>query len=122
MTNASPPALIIIDVQLAANHPKWGPRNNPEAEQRIEELLNAWRAAGAPVWHSHDCDILFNFMMQGQMVLEGEGQEAQTLSKGDAFVIPPGMKVRFSEPSGDVEWLEVALPGAFATKIEEGAA
>ncbi|MEM7424629.1 MAG: cysteine hydrolase family protein [Pseudomonadota bacterium] len=48
------PALIIIDVQLAANHPKWGPRNNPDAEAHIEMLLAAWRAAGAPVIHIQD--------------------------------------------------------------------
>ncbi len=49
------PVLIIIDVQTAADDPKWGPRNNPEAEQRIADLLAAWRGASAPVWHiRHD--------------------------------------------------------------------
>ncbi len=49
------PALVIIDVQTAADHPKWGPRNNPEAEQRIADLLATWRGAGAPIWHiRHD--------------------------------------------------------------------
>lgn len=32
-------ALIIIDVQKAFNHEKWGKRNNLEAEQNIESLL-----------------------------------------------------------------------------------
>ena len=51
----SQPVLIIIDVQTAADDPKWGPRNNPEAEARIADLLAAWRGAGAPVWHiRHD--------------------------------------------------------------------
>lgn len=51
----SQPVLIIIDVQTAADDPKWGPRNNPEAEARIADLLGAWRSAGAPVWHiRHD--------------------------------------------------------------------
>ena len=45
------PVLVIIDVQTAADHPKWGPRNNPDAEQRIADLLAAWRNKGAPVWH-----------------------------------------------------------------------
>lgn len=54
MSSSATPALIIIDVQLAANHPKWGPRNNLHAEKRIEELLAAWRSVGAPVIHVQD--------------------------------------------------------------------
>ncbi len=47
--------LMIIDVQLAADHPKWGPRNNPGAEGKIAELLAAWRAAQMPIIHiRHD--------------------------------------------------------------------
>jgi nicotinamidase-related amidase len=47
--------LMVVDVQLAADHPKWGPRNNPGAEGKIAELLAAWRAAKMPVIHiRHD--------------------------------------------------------------------
>ncbi|HEX9525438.1 MAG TPA: hypothetical protein VF949_20845 [Reyranella sp.] len=35
--------LILIDQQKAMGHPKWGPRNNPDAEQNITRLLAAWR-------------------------------------------------------------------------------
>lgn len=45
------PALLLIDVQQAFDDPSWGPRNNPEAEARIAELLAAFRAAGRPVLH-----------------------------------------------------------------------
>jgi nicotinamidase-related amidase len=45
------PTLIVIDVQRAFDDGSWGPRNNPQAEQRIAEALAAWRAAGAPVIH-----------------------------------------------------------------------
>ena len=47
-------ALIIIDVQQAIDHPKWmrwGPRNNPLAEDRIAQLLAAWRNTQRPVFH-----------------------------------------------------------------------
>jgi nicotinamidase-related amidase len=40
-----------VDVQQGLDHPRWGARNNPEAEQRIADLLAAWRAAGRPVIH-----------------------------------------------------------------------
>jgi nicotinamidase-related amidase len=44
-------ALLVIDLQQAVDHPSWGPRNNPRAEANILRLLDAWRAAGAPVIH-----------------------------------------------------------------------
>lgn len=46
----TPPALLIIDQQKGMrDSPE--PRNNPEAEARIAELLAAWRKAGAPLVH-----------------------------------------------------------------------
>ncbi len=36
-------ALMIIDVQNAFNNPKWGLRNNPNAEENIKTLLSHWR-------------------------------------------------------------------------------
>jgi nicotinamidase-related amidase len=48
-------ALIIIDMQKAIDHPSWGQRNNPQAEENIRALLQAWRASGRPVYHiRHD--------------------------------------------------------------------
>lgn len=43
--------MIIIDVQKGFNNPKWGARNNLQAEQNIERLLMAWRESKRPVFH-----------------------------------------------------------------------
>lgn len=73
--------------------------------------------AGQTEWSKHSCDILFTFVMDGSMVLEGEGRDPYPLAAGDAFVIPPDMKVRYAEPSPDLELLEVSLPGLFETVV-----
>ncbi|MRR16446.1 MAG: cysteine hydrolase [Deltaproteobacteria bacterium] len=44
-------ALLVIDVQRAIDHPSWGKRNNPRAEENIGRLLAAWRQAEEPVIH-----------------------------------------------------------------------
>jgi quercetin dioxygenase-like cupin family protein len=71
----------------------------------------------APDWTKHTTDILFTFVMDGTMTLEGEGRDPYPLEPGDAFVIPPGMKTRYADPSPDLELLEVSLPAAFQTVI-----
>jgi nicotinamidase-related amidase len=42
-------ALIVIDVQNGFDHPRWGARNNPQAEANIVRLLEAWRSTDRPV-------------------------------------------------------------------------
>ena len=66
-------------------------------------------------WHSSD--ILFSFVMEGTMTLEGQGKAPFDLSAGDAFVIPPNMKTTYAKASTDLELLEVSLPGAFETNL-----
>ncbi|MFD8703946.1 isochorismatase family protein [Kitasatospora sp. NPDC059648] len=42
--------LLLIDVQRGfEDRDFWGPRDNPEAEQRMAELITAWQATGRPV-------------------------------------------------------------------------
>ena len=63
----------------------------------------------------HDCDILFNFVMEGEMTLTASGQPPNELNSGDAFVIPPNILTEYSNVSKDLELLEVSLPGKFKT-------
>ncbi len=44
-------ALLIIDAQKAIDHPSWGRRNNPQAEENICRLLSVWRQSGNPIIH-----------------------------------------------------------------------
>ena len=49
------PALLVIDVQNAIDDPVWGRRGQPEMEDRIVTLLDAWRERRLPIVHiRHD--------------------------------------------------------------------
>lgn len=47
----SRPALIVVDVQRGLDDPKWGRRNNPNAEENVAKALSGWRALGLPIFH-----------------------------------------------------------------------
>ena len=48
-------ALLVIDLQNAIDHPSWGDRNNPQAEQNVAALLSAWRLTHRPIYQiGHD--------------------------------------------------------------------
>jgi nicotinamidase-related amidase len=47
----TPAALLLIDVQQGLDAPRYGTRNNPDAERRIAALLEGWRQARWPVIH-----------------------------------------------------------------------
>ncbi|MEM8810570.1 MAG: cysteine hydrolase family protein [Cyanobacteria bacterium P01_G01_bin.38] len=49
--------LIIIDVQKAIDHPSWGRRNNPQAEENMGRLLEKWRWTDRPIVHVRHMSI-----------------------------------------------------------------
>lgn len=114
-------------VHHRAEEAEWRPFRLPGFESRDTTIARntqdvagvhvARRAEGEPRWSVHDADILFTFVMAGAMVLEGEGRDPFLLGPGDAFVVPPGMRTRYAEPSDDIELLEVSLPGWFETRL-----
>lgn len=92
------------------------------ATRGVAGVQVARRGRGTPDWAVHDADILFGFVMNGGFTLHGEGKEPFALTEGDAFVIPPGMRTLWGDPSDDMEVLEVALPGRFSTEARQGGA
>lgn len=94
------PALIIIDMQKAVEDPSWtryGPRNNPGAEEAGIALLEAWRAAGRPIYHvRHDSvepQSTYRPGQPGNEFKDGfsprEGETLIVKSTGSAFIRTP---------------------------------
>jgi Amidases related to nicotinamidase len=49
------PALLLIDIQQGFADPRWGARNQPDAEQNMAALLDFWRRQHWPRYHiRHD--------------------------------------------------------------------
>ncbi|MDB4122733.1 cupin domain-containing protein, partial [Octadecabacter sp.] len=88
-----------------------------DATKSVAGVQVVRRGTGDPQWAKHDADIHFTFVMEGTFTLEGESKDPFRLTAGDAFVIPPNMRTRYSEPSDDLELLEVTLAGTFSTTV-----
>ncbi len=100
--------LVPVDVQQGFDHPRWGNRNNPDAERHIGELLSAWRGADLPVIHlRHDSTELDSPLRPGH-----RGNEFKSVAKpvdGEAVVakrvnsgfIGTGLEARLREADLD---------------------
>ena len=107
----------------------WGPWRIPGFEARETGIGEATKGiAGVQVARRipkvavpatrHDGDILFGFVREGAMSLEVDGHPRRDLAAGDAFVLPPHVRVGIHAPSDDLEILEVVLPAGFATAMD----
>ena len=65
----------------------------------------------------HEADIHFAFLRSGALTLRVEGHAPESLTGGDAFVLPPSLHTEIEAASDDLEILEVTLPGEFATTL-----
>ncbi|KAI1321122.1 RmlC-like cupin domain-containing protein [Xylariaceae sp. FL0255] len=106
----------------------WGPWRVPGFEARdtgveagtkgvaaVRVVRPSAKEAQAVVVTTHDSDMLFTFVLSGTCTLHGEGQGSQSLSEGDAYTSPPGLKTCLTDCSADMSLLEVSLPGRFNT-------
>lgn len=99
--------------------PGWESRDTGigEATGNVAGVHVARPSANAGGWTSHDTDILFTFVKEGEMTLEATGQEPYRLVAGDAFVLPPFLKTRYVDASDGCELIEVSLRADFETDI-----
>jgi quercetin dioxygenase-like cupin family protein len=63
-------------------------------------------ADSARASHRHDAELWFHVVLRGELTLD----DGPRLAAADAFVIPAGRAFAWSDPSPDLELLEVALP------------
>lgn len=77
--------------------------------------------AGTPALNQHQDEMLFFFVLEGRVVLRLDGQEERLAQAGDAITIPPGLAYGLSQPSADLELLEVILHGDGAAAAMQGA-
>jgi nicotinamidase-related amidase len=92
-------ALIVVDVQQAFEDPSWGPRNNPQCEENLSLLIDAWRAAERPiVYVRHDSVAPGSPLAPGQPgndlkpLVSGEPDLLVTKNVNSAFYGEPDLR------------------------------
>jgi nicotinamidase-related amidase len=88
--------LIVVDMQEAIDDPRWGPRNNPDAEDNIARLIVGWRIEGLPLIHiRHDSAEAGSPYAQGSpghrfkaCATPLEGERVVSKSAHSAFIRP----------------------------------
>ena len=78
--NTSNPALIVIDVQNGIDDSDYwgGNRNNSEAEENIQKLINGWRAKRLPIF----------FVKHNSALQESPFRPGQTGNDFKSFIVP----------------------------------
>ena len=93
-TLRSTATLIVVDVQNAFLDPKWGERNNPQAEGNIVALVAAWRRTRRPVIYirhvSRSSDSIFALGAPGSRlqaeIVPIEGEAVIDKHENSAFI------------------------------------
>lgn len=70
---------------------QWMPKAIASMNDYLVKLV---RVEGEFVWHAHDdTDELF-LVVEGELVIDLEGEESVTVAEGELFVVPAGVKHR----------------------------
>ncbi|HEY0428605.1 MAG TPA: cysteine hydrolase family protein [Pyrinomonadaceae bacterium] len=86
--------LLLIDIQKGFDDPKWGARNNPQAEDNAGLLLSAWRRQKKPVIHIQHQSLIEGSVFQAgavgselkDVVRPNEGESVITKNVNSAFI------------------------------------
>ncbi|MCC1484989.1 cupin domain-containing protein [Winogradskyella immobilis] len=89
--------------------------NEATKQKASVNVIRVLNSAIEQRYTNHDTDILFTFVMEGNMQLVAENYETHALNRGDAYVIPPHLNYKMLQCSSNLELLEVTLPGNFKT-------
>ncbi len=97
-------ALIVVDVQKGFDDATyWGPRNNPDCEANVKQLIDAWRAQGWPiVYVRHDSSTL-----SSPLAPKSKGNQFKEILKGqpDLLVVKNVHSAFYGQPDLDA-WLK----------------
>lgn len=63
-----------------------------------------------PVTFRHAAEFVFTFVLDGGITLQREGDEPLRLGEGDSFVVPAHTTCTLSDPTADLQLLDVTLP------------
>ena len=100
--------LLLIDVQEGFDDPAWGRRNNPQAEENIAALLEAWRRTNRPIIHVQHLSVEPNSPLRpGQPgceikgVAQPSGDEPVVTKHVNSAFIGTGLEARLRQNNLD---------------------
>ena len=68
------------------------------------------RAPGPEFVEQHGAELLFSFLLEGEVTFESPERAAERLQPGDSFVVPANLRYTLSDASDTLELLRVSLP------------
>jgi mannose-6-phosphate isomerase-like protein (cupin superfamily) len=88
--------------QLAKTLTAWRPESVFSVNQATLRVVKFETSHRAPAFHTHDVDECY-VVLDGELVVEIEGQPSTHVSRGDAFVVRAGTKHRpFAMPNASI--------------------
>lgn len=95
-----------------------GAATNGLAGAVVYEAADVGGGIARSTWLTHHEELVFDVVLDGDVTLhvdvgdgegDGDGETIHRLAAFDAVALPPGARWRWSDPSGDLEVLEVSL-------------